>query len=279
MSDSGGGARGGRGEGTEGRRPGRDRRDVGGDAPPGDAALGAQHHPRDDKAAEAEAQETAEAANEAGESGGGGGGGASAGTTPDTGQAGEESRDESAKKAAGEEQMAGEEEAGGEGEAAGEAPPELHGHPLTDSLGQAVVHCTPESYLQLCQGLRDDGYDLMLGITAVDYLVHPGRPLPDGIAPERFEVVVELAAVTTRRRIRVRCQVPAADPTVPTLFDVWPGAEAHERETYDMYGIVFAGHPDPSRILMPEDWEGYPLRKDYASGRIPVQFKESPGGR
>ncbi|MDQ6781957.1 MAG: NADH-quinone oxidoreductase subunit C [Actinomycetota bacterium] len=141
------------------------------------------------------------------------------------------------------------------------------------------MHCTPGGYLELCAALRDEGYDMMIGVTGVDYLVHPGRALPEGIAPERFEVVVELAAVTTRRRIRVRCQVPAAEPTVPTLFDVWPGSEAHERETYDMYGIVFAGHPDPSRILMPEDWEGHPLRKDYASGRIPVQFKESPGGR
>jgi NADH-quinone oxidoreductase subunit C len=268
VSDSTGGATGGRPDGNQGHRPDRDQPEVGGDAPPGDAAPGAQHHPGDDEAAEAKAQETAEAANETRETGGGGGGGgASAGTTPDTGQAGEESRDESAEKAA------------GDGSADGGTPPELHGHPLTDSLGQAVVHCTPQSYLQLCRALRDDGYDLMVGITAVDYLVHPGRPLPDGIAPERFEVVVELAAVTTRRRVRVRCQVPAADPTVPTLFDLWPGSEAHERETYDMYGIVFEGHPDPSRILMPEDWEGYPLRKDYASGRIPVQFKESPGGR
>jgi NADH-quinone oxidoreductase subunit C len=109
--------------------------------------------------------------------------------------------------------------------------------------------------------------------------VHPGRQLPAGVTPERFEVVVELASVATRRRIRIRCQVPGEDPMVPSLFDVWPGAEAHERETYDMYGIVFEGHPDPSRILMPEDWEGHPLRKDYATGRIPVQFKESPGGR
>ncbi len=169
--------------------------------------------------------------------------------------------------------------ASGEPDPPARSEPELHGHPLTDSLGQAVVHCTPGGYLELCAALRDEGYDMMIGVTGVDYLVHPGRALPEGIAPERFEVVVELAAVTTRRRIRVRCQVPAAEPTVPTLFDVWPGSEAHERETYDMYGIVFAGHPDPSRILMPEDWEGHPLRKDYASGRIPVQFKESPGGR
>ncbi|MGH9061215.1 MAG: NADH-quinone oxidoreductase subunit C, partial [Acidimicrobiales bacterium] len=69
------------------------------------------------------------------------------------------------------------------------------------------------------------------------------------------------------------------EPVVPSLFDLWMGSEAHEREVYDMFGISFDGHPDPSRILMPEDWEGHPLRKDYASGRIPVQFKESPGRR
>jgi NADH-quinone oxidoreductase subunit C len=60
---------------------------------------------------------------------------------------------------------------------------------------------------------------------------------------------------------------------VPSLFDVHPGTEAHERETFDMFGIVFTGHPDPTRILMPEDWDGHPLRKDYDQGSIPVQFK------
>jgi len=233
--------------------------DASEDVPPGDAAPGAAHHPSDDEAAAADAQETAKAANDTAERGGSGGGGASPDAPSDTGQAGEETGDEPAPEPV--------------------AAPELYGHPLTDSLGQAVVHCAPEGYLELCQALRNDGYDMMIGVTAVDYLVHPGRPLPGNITAERFEVVVELASVTTRRRIRVRCQVPAGDPTVPTLFDVWPGSEAHERETYDMYGIAFEGHPDPSRILMPEDWEGHPLRKDYGSGRIPVQFKESPGGR
>ncbi|MGH8921893.1 MAG: NADH-quinone oxidoreductase subunit C, partial [Actinomycetes bacterium] len=108
---------------------------------------------------------------------------------------------------------------------------------------------------------------------------HPGRPLPHGVAPERFEVVANLLDIAAGRRIRLRVQVPDDDATVPSLFDVHPGTEAMEREVYDMFGITFTDHPDLTRILMPEDWEGHPLRKDYASGRIPVQFKESPGRR
>ena len=79
--------------------------------------------------------------------------------------------------------------------------------------------------------------------------------------------------VGQRRRTRLRVQVPEADPTVASLFDIYPGTEAMEREAYDMFGILFADHPDLTRILMPEDWEGHPLRKDYEMGRIPVQFK------
>jgi NADH-quinone oxidoreductase subunit C len=81
------------------------------------------------------------------------------------------------------------------------------------------------------------------------------------------------------KRMRVRAQVPEADPTIATLFELFPGTEAMEREVYDMFGIVFDGHPDLTRILMPDDWEGHPLRKDYPVGRIPVQFKEAPGPR
>jgi NADH-quinone oxidoreductase subunit C len=158
-------------------------------------------------------------------------------------------------------------------------PDRLHGCPVRQHLGATVVHTDRARYLPLMRGLRSDGYDLFVGLTGVDYLLHPGRDLPEGIVAERFEVVVELASVAARSRVRVRCQVPVEDPTVPTLFDIWPGAEAHERETYDMFGVVFDGHPDPSRILMPEDWEGHPLRKDYATGHVPVQFKESPDAR
>jgi NADH-quinone oxidoreductase subunit C len=99
------------------------------------------------------------------------------------------------------------------------------------------------------------------------------------VSPERFEVVVILLSLSEKRRVRVRVQVPEADPVLETLFDLYPGTEAMEREAYDMVGIVFTGHPDLTRILMPEDWEGHPLRKDYGVGRVPVQFKDAPGPR
>jgi NADH-quinone oxidoreductase subunit C len=152
----------------------------------------------------------------------------------------------------------------------------LHGCPVEERLGASVVHCNRDQYLDLCKALRADGYAMPIGVTGVDYLTHPGRDLPSDIHPERFEVVVELLSLEDRKRIRVRCQVPGADPRVPSLYEVWRGTEAHERETYDMFGISFDGHPDPSRILMPEDWEGHPLRKDYDTGHVPVQFKEAP---
>ena len=79
--------------------------------------------------------------------------------------------------------------------------------------------------------------------------------------------------------VRIRVQVPESDPSVAALTDIYPGTDAMEREAYDMVGIIFEGHPDLTRILMPEDWEGHPLRKDYGVGRVPVQFKEAPGPR
>jgi len=91
--------------------------------------------------------------------------------------------------------------------------------------------------------------------------------------------VVNLLSLSMRQRVRVRVQVPDADPRLASITDVYPGADAMEREAYDLIGILFTGHPDMTRILMPEDWEGHPLRKDYATGNVPVQFKESPGGR
>ena len=126
---------------------------------------------------------------------------------------------------------------------------------------------------------KESGFELCTDLCGVDYLTHPGRRLPDGVGPERFEVVVQLVSVSRAERRKVRVQVPEGDPVVPSLWDLYPGTEAMEREAYDMFGIRFTGHPDLTRILMPEDWEGHPLRKDYGIGRVPVQFKEAPGPR
>ncbi len=136
-----------------------------------------------------------------------------------------------------------------------------------------------ERYHDMVQAFARIGFELCADLCAVDYLTHPGRRLPEGVRAERFEVVVNLLSLSLHRRVRVRVQVPEADPVVPSLYDLYPGVDAMEREAFDMVGIVFSGHPDLTRILMPEDWEGHPLRKDYGVGRVPVQFKEAPGPR
>ena len=154
------------------------------------------------------------------------------------------------------------------------AAPRRYGAISGDSRGQLVLHCTADQWLDVATAARDDGFDQLIDLTAVDYSAYEGvRDLPDEIAPERFEVVAGLLSLGQRERVRLRAQVPESNAEVPTLFDLWPGSEALERETYDMFGVVFTDHPDLSRILMPEDWVGYPLRKDFEVGTIPVQFK------
>ncbi len=144
---------------------------------------------------------------------------------------------------------------------------------------QEVVFTDRQRYVDAVSGYRGGGFETCSDLCAVDYLTHPGRTVPDGVHPERFEVVVNLLSLSQARRVRIRVQVPEGDATIPSLFDLYPGTEAMEREAYDLFGILFDGHPDMTRILLPEDWEGHPLRKDYGVGRIPVQFKGAPGPR
>ena len=158
-------------------------------------------------------------------------------------------------------------------------PERRHGALVTRPLGQDVLHTEVAGYHDLIAALRDDGFELCVDVTAADYLSYPQRDVPDGVERERFEVVVNLLSMTAHERVRVRCQIPQSNPTLPTIMDLYAGADAPEREVFDMFGIVFDGHPDLTRILMPEDWEGHPLRKDYGIGRIPVQFKAAPGAR
>jgi NADH-quinone oxidoreductase subunit C len=138
---------------------------------------------------------------------------------------------------------------------------------------------TPESYFALVSSFKNDGFEMCVDVCAVDYLEHLDRPLPEGVTGTRFEIVVNLLSLYKRQRVRIRVQAGDDEPRVDSLFMLYPGTEAMEREVFDLFGILFTNHPDMTRILMPEDWEGHPLRKDYAVGKVPVQFKEAPGPR
>jgi len=151
---------------------------------------------------------------------------------------------------------------------------------ITDGTAcDAVFFATAENYFATVTAIKADGFEMCIDVCGVDYLEHADRPLPEGVVPTRFEVVVNLLSLSKRQRVRVRVQAGNESPRVDSLFALYPGTEAPEREAFDMFGILFDGHPDLTRILMPEEWEGHPLRKDYGVGRVPVQFKEGPGPR
>jgi NADH-quinone oxidoreductase subunit C len=174
---------------------------------------------------------------------------------------------------------------GGGSEAAGaaaEAPANetLYGSPVWGEVPQRSVLPDRDRYPEVMAALRRDGYWVCVDLCGVDYLGFDApRPLLGGVRPERFEVVANVLDPRARRRLRVRVQVPESDPRIASMAHLHPGVENHERETYDLFGIVFEGHPDLTRILLPDDWEGHPLRKDFSVGRIPVQFKGAPTAR
>ena len=172
------------------------------------------------------------------------------------------------------------EEAEDEAVPAAEPAERRYGAIVDPAAADVVLHATAEDYLEVCTEAHTDGFDQLIDLTAVDYLTYAGtRQLPAEVDAGRYEVVTQLINHERRERLRIRVQLSGDEPTIPTLFDLWPGSENLEREVYDMFGIVFADHPDMSRVLMPEDWVGHPLRKDFAVGSIPVQFKAASNER
>ncbi len=121
--------------------------------------------------------------------------------------------------------------------------------------------------VEVAKTLRDDEklrYEMCMGVDGVHYPDEVGREL---------HAVYALLSITHNRRIRLEVAVPDSDPHLPSLVEVWGGINWHERETFDMFGIIFDGHPGLTRILMPDDWQGHPQRKDYPLGGIPIEYK------
>jgi NADH-quinone oxidoreductase subunit C len=138
---------------------------------------------------------------------------------------------------------------------------------ITIDRGEITFYVRRESILELCRTLRDEEglrFELCSSVSGVDY--------GEDVA-QRLHVVYHLTSMTYRRRIRLEVAVDVDDAHVPSVVEVYPTADWHEREAWDMFGIVFDGHPALTRILMPDDWEGHPQRKDYPLGGIPVEYK------
>ncbi len=149
-----------------------------------------------------------------------------------------------------------------------------------ESHGQAVVYIDRAHWAEVATLLRDDEqFTSCMDVTAVDHLGDVERVVIEGVTPERFEIVANFLSHTRNRRLRVIAEVPVGDPSIESITPVYPGMSFAEREVYDLYGITFDGHPDLTRILMPDDWVGHPLRKDDAPARVPVTFKGDPGPR
>ncbi|MEV6690996.1 NADH-quinone oxidoreductase subunit C [Micromonospora sp. NPDC051196] len=132
---------------------------------------------------------------------------------------------------------------------------------------ELTLHIRPERIAEVCQVMRDDPalrFELCSSVSGVDYL---------GADARRLHVVYQLTSMTYRRRVRLEAAVSAEQPHLPSVTAVYPTADWQERETYDMFGVIFDGHPALTRILMPDDWEGHPQRKDYPLGGVPVEYK------
>jgi NADH-quinone oxidoreductase subunit C len=126
-----------------------------------------------------------------------------------------------------------------------------------------IIDVSRGDYVDLVRAARDAGYETFIDLCAVDHLAREPR----------FDVVVNLLSQQLGERLRVKVGVTNEDPTLASITSIYVGADFYERETWDLFGIVFTGHPDLTRLLMPDEWEGHPLRKDYWIGSIPIEFK------
>ena len=134
-------------------------------------------------------------------------------------------------------------------------------------MKEEVINIQIQDLHSKVEELHNEGYEMLVDLTVVDW--YRKRDL-------RFELVVNLLSLSKQRRIRILSAFPDGNPECRSLTDIYPGSNFYEREAFDMYGIMFEGHPDLTRILMPDDWVGHPLRKDFGLGKIPVQFKNAP---
>ncbi|HEV2034459.1 MAG TPA: NADH-quinone oxidoreductase subunit C [Candidatus Dormibacteraeota bacterium] len=137
------------------------------------------------------------------------------------------------------------------------------------SAGDQWITVDPERVREALAALKGEGYRLLTFLTCVDHLADASRQWP-----ARFELVYQLRNLETREQLRVRSFVDGDPPRIDSVWDIFPPANWDERETYDLFGIVFNEHPDLTRILMPDDWVGHPLRRDYPVGGEPVEFSE-----
>ena len=134
-------------------------------------------------------------------------------------------------------------------------------------MGSEIINSSLEEYKKLVESLHSENYEMMVDLTVVDWF-RKKEP--------RFEVVVQFLSISKNQRKTIKVFVDDEDLSIPSITDIYPSANFYEREAFDMFGINFLEHPDLTRILMPDDWNGHPLRKNYGSGRIPVQFKNAP---
>jgi NADH-quinone oxidoreductase subunit C len=137
------------------------------------------------------------------------------------------------------------------------------------SAGDAWVTVAAGDIRTAMATLKTDGFRMLTFLTCVDHLADSSREWP-----ARYEIVYQLRNLETREQLRVRAFVAGDPPRIDTVQDMFPPANWDERETYDLFGVVFDDHPDLTRILMPDDWVGHPLRRDYPVGGEVVEFSE-----